>query len=81
MLCLGTISDRPGHFDKLFRTCHEIAQLPFSNDGYVAIDDNGIRYENKIINFSGTLVNIALQCDEQYYCLASEVPSIDEPLF
>lgn len=40
-----------------------------------------IRYENKDINFSGTLVNIALRCDEQYYCLASEVPSIDEPLF
>jgi anti-sigma regulatory factor (Ser/Thr protein kinase) len=53
----------------------------FSNDGYVAIDDNGIRYENKDINFSGTLVNIALRCDQRYYCLASEAPSIDEPLF
>ena len=53
----------------------------FSNDGYVTIDDNGVRYENKDINFSGTLVNIALRCDEQYYCLASEVPLIEEPLF
>jgi len=53
----------------------------FSNNGYVAIDDNGMRYENKDINFSGTLVNIALRCDEQYYCLLSEVPLIEEPLF
>lgn len=53
----------------------------FSNDGYVTIGDNGVIYKNKDINFSGTLVNIALRCDEQYYCLASEVPSIDEPLF
>ena len=53
----------------------------FSHDGYVTIGDNGVSYENKDINFSGTLVNIALRCDERYYCLASEVPSIDEPLF
>lgn len=53
----------------------------FSNDAWVTIDDNGVIYENRAINFSGTLVNIALKCDEQYYCLASEFPSIEEPLF
>ena len=53
----------------------------FSNDGYVEIDDNGVRYENKCTNFSGTLVNIALCCDESYYCLASEVSSFEKQWF
>ncbi|WP_206757973.1 hypothetical protein [Cylindrospermum sp. FACHB-282] len=53
----------------------------YSNDGYAIIDDNGIRYENKSTNFSGTLVNISFRCDESYYCLASEVPQIQKPLF
>lgn len=56
--------------------------LIFSNDGCVKVNDNGIMYENRNVNFSGTLVNIAFQCDESYYCLASEVlPSFREPLF
>jgi len=44
----------------------------FSNDGYVKISDNGTIYENVCTNFSGTLVNIAFQCDEKYYVLASD---------
>ncbi len=48
----------------------------FSNDSYVNIRDNGIKYENICTNFSGTLVNIAFRCDEKYYCLASEVPKL-----
>lgn len=52
-----------------------------SNDGYVAISDHGIDIEDKHVNFAGTRVDIAFQCDERYYCLASEVPSTDEPLF
>ena len=48
----------------------------FSNDSYVNIGDNGVKYENVCTNFSGTLVNIAFRCDEKYYCLASEVPKL-----
>ena len=48
----------------------------FSNDGYVDIGDNGVKYENICTNFSGTLVNIDFRCDEKYYCLASEVPQL-----
>lgn len=53
----------------------------FSNDGYVTIGDNGIIHENKCTSFSGTLVNIALRCDESYYCLASEVPQLRKQIF
>ena len=53
----------------------------FSNDGCVIIDDNGTKYENKCINFSGTLVNISLKCDESYYCLASEIADVEGPWF
>jgi signal transduction histidine kinase len=53
----------------------------FSNDGCVTVDDNGVSYMMGETDFSGTLVNIALQCNEHYYCLASEVPSTEEPLF
>jgi anti-sigma regulatory factor (Ser/Thr protein kinase) len=55
--------------------------MVFSNDGYVSIDDNGIKYHDRSINFPGTLIDIALRCDEKYYCLSSEVPSIEGPLF
>lgn len=52
----------------------------FSNDGYVNIGDN-IIYENNCTNFRGTLINIALKCDESHYCLASEVDQPRKPLF
>jgi hypothetical protein len=44
----------------------------FSGDGYAIIEDNERKYEDKCTSFSGTLVNIALWCDEGYYCLPSE---------
>ncbi len=47
----------------------------FSNDGYVNIKDNMVRYENRTIDFQGTMINIAFKCDESFYCLASEVNS------
>jgi signal transduction histidine kinase len=53
----------------------------WSNDAQVSISDNEVKYESCDINFSGTLVDIALLCDERYYCLSSEVPSTGEPLF
>jgi anti-sigma regulatory factor (Ser/Thr protein kinase) len=45
----------------------------FSNDGYVKIKDNKVKYEKRTINFGGTLINIAFKCDESHYCLASEI--------
>lgn len=53
----------------------------YTHDVCVMVDDNGARYENLHTSFSGTLVNIALRCDEQYYCLASEASVAEEPLF
>ncbi|MBE9102331.1 hypothetical protein [Vacuolonema iberomarrocanum] len=53
----------------------------FSNDSCVTVDDNGVRYEDRSIIFCGTLFNIALRCDERYYCLASEMALSEEPLF
>jgi hypothetical protein len=53
----------------------------FSNDGYVSIKDNKITYENRTINFGGTLINIAFKCDESYYCLTSEVQDTDKQWF
>lgn len=53
----------------------------FSNDGCVAIDHTGIRYENRYTNFTGTLVNIAFRCDETYYCLTSEAFDPGKPWF
>ena len=52
----------------------------FSNDGYVNISDN-IIYENRCTSFCGTLINIALKCDESYYCLASEAHQLQKRLF
>ncbi len=44
------------------------------------VGDNMI-YENKGTNFSGTLINIALRCDESYYCLATEAHQLKKRLF
>lgn len=46
----------------------------FSHDGYVVIDRDGIQFGYISTKLSGTLVDIALQCDESYYCLDSESP-------
>jgi hypothetical protein len=53
----------------------------FSNDGYVNIKDNEVKYETRAIDFGGTLINIAFKCDESYYCLASEVQDTNEQWF
>jgi hypothetical protein len=53
----------------------------FSNDGYVNIKDNEVRYETREIDFGGTLINIAFKYDESYYCLASEVQDTNEQWF
>jgi hypothetical protein len=39
----------------------------FSNEGYVNIKDNEVISEIRSVNFKGTLINIALKCDESYY--------------
>jgi hypothetical protein len=43
-----------------------------SNDGKVEIDGGKIEYTSTSRPFSGTLVNIDLQCDESAYCLSTE---------
>lgn len=53
----------------------------FSNDGYVNIKDNEVKYETTAIDFEGTLINIAFKCDESYYCFASEVQDTDRQWF
>lgn len=52
----------------------------FSNDGYVNIDDNIIN-KNKCTNLRGTLINIAIRCDESCYCLATEAHQLKKRLF
>lgn len=44
----------------------------YGNNGYVIIDKNGDRYENRGISFEGTLVYITLRCDENLYSLKGE---------
>jgi anti-sigma regulatory factor (Ser/Thr protein kinase) len=53
----------------------------FSNDGYVNIKDNEVKYGTRAIDFGGTLINIAFKCDESYYCFASEVQDTDRKWF
>jgi hypothetical protein len=43
-----------------------------TNDGKVEISDGKIEYASANRPFSGTLVNIDLQCDESEYCLSTE---------
>jgi len=40
---------------------------------------SGETYQTPQVGFEGTLVNIALKCDDKFYCLTSELA--DEPLF
>ncbi len=45
----------------------------FSNDGYAIMEKNKENYQNRSINFKGTLANITLQCNENnYYSLITE---------
>jgi hypothetical protein len=53
----------------------------FSNEGYVNIKDNEVISKIRSVNFKGTLINIALKCDESYYRLASEEQNTDTSWF
>lgn len=44
----------------------------YSNEGYARIDAQGEHYENLSFAFEGTIAYITLNCDESFYCLASE---------
>lgn len=39
----------------------------YSNDVYVIIDKNGMKYKNLDVSFEGTVVHITLRCDENLY--------------
>ncbi len=43
-----------------------------SHDGYISFDQTGISTRILPHAFEGTMVNIRIRCDENYYCLASE---------
>ena len=44
----------------------------YSNEGYVVIDQNGERFENRSASFEGTVFHITLRCDETLYRFADE---------
>lgn len=51
----------------------------YSNEGYVVIDQNGERFENRSTSFEGTVFHITLRCDEALYRFADEADT--EPPF
>jgi hypothetical protein len=46
----------------------------FSNHGYVYLKEGRMEYEVQETNFSGTLFNLELQCDESLYDLEPDLP-------
>ncbi len=46
----------------------------FSNHGYVHLKEGRMEYEVQEINFSGTLFNLELQCDESMYDFEPVLP-------
>jgi len=44
----------------------------YSNEGYVVIDQNGERFENRPASFEGTVFYVTLRCDEALYRFADE---------
>lgn len=44
----------------------------YSNEGYVVIDQNGERFENRSASFEGTVFYVTLRCDEALYRFADE---------
>lgn len=48
----------------------------YSNNAHVVVDTTGEHYEDCKYGFSGTVVHITLICDERYYRLRSEAPSL-----
>lgn len=47
----------------------------FSDNGYALVDSTGDSYTLRGSRFEGTLVNITLTCDENLYCLSTELTS------
>jgi len=45
----------------------------YSNQGYAIVGSEGERYENRDIDFEGTLIHITLRCDENLYRFADEL--------
>lgn len=56
---------------KEFVTLNHGSLIIFSNDRQLIIDDNGVVNKNRRTDFTGTLVDIRLRCDESYYDLSS----------
>jgi hypothetical protein len=46
----------------------------FSHEGHALITPNNVQFSACASFFPGTLVTISLICDEEYYCLNSELP-------
>jgi hypothetical protein len=59
-------------FLKSFITLNHGKLEMYSNAGYVIVDHNGERHQNRPVSFPGTLVHITLRCDEKLYRLSSE---------
>lgn len=53
----------------------------YSHDAFVKITANNEQYGGQKIPFKGTIVNIDITCDSQYYCLSSELTGSTEPFF
>lgn len=47
----------------------------YSHGGYAHIDESGELYDNHTAFFKGTIVQVTLRCDDNYYCLSSELDS------
>lgn len=58
-----------------FVTVNEGSLELYSNSAYVLINKDGVTIKELDINFSGTIVQIKLKCDEKLYRLSSEVNS------
>jgi len=46
----------------------------FSHEGHALITPDSVQFSTCASSFPGTLVTISLICDEEYYCLKSELP-------
>lgn len=47
----------------------------YSHGGYAHIDESGELYDNHTAFFKGTIVQVTLRCDDNYYCLSNEIDS------
>lgn len=85
----GTTSDRESgigrglglDFLKTFIKANGGTLEVFSYEGYARIDGASEAYDNRESYYEGTLVNVCLRCDERYFCLSNEVPSVADNYF